>query len=79
MPGILRINVLAFEVDHDRSQFFAYVPQEPLGQPWSGRLHRSLEVYCLERRAEKTDLAQTSQKVRRRGCDVAPFVRPFVT
>lgn len=35
MPGILRIKDLAFEVDHDRSQFFAYVPQEPPGQPSS--------------------------------------------
>ena len=41
MPGILRIEDVAFEVDHDRSQFFAYVPQEPPGQPSSGRLHWS--------------------------------------
>lgn len=49
MPGILRIKDIAFEVDHGRSQLFAYVPQEPPGQPSSGRLHRSLEIYCLER------------------------------
>lgn len=49
MPGILRIRDVAFEVDHDRSQFFAYVPQESPGQPSSGRLHWSIEVYCLER------------------------------
>ena len=49
MPGSLRIKDLTFEVDYDRSQFFAYVPQEPPGQLSSGRLHWSLEVYCLER------------------------------
>jgi hypothetical protein len=49
VPGILRMRDIAFEVDHARSQFFAYVPQESPGQASSGRLHWSLEVYCLER------------------------------
>ncbi len=53
MQGMLRIKDIAFEVDKRRSEFFAYIPQEPPGQQSSGRLCWSLEVYCVEKEYER--------------------------
>jgi hypothetical protein len=53
VQGMLRIKDLAFEIDQQRSEFFAYIPQEPPGQQSSGRLCWSLEVYCVEKENER--------------------------
>ena len=53
MQGTLRIKDVVCEVDKQRSEFFAYIPQEPPGQQSPGRLHWSLEVYCVEKDNER--------------------------
>jgi len=42
-----------FEVDNQRSEFLAYIPQQPPGEQSPGLLHWSLEVYCVEREYER--------------------------
>jgi hypothetical protein len=49
----MRIQEIAFDVDHQRSEFIAYVPQEAPGQESPGRLCWSLEVYCVNRENER--------------------------
>jgi hypothetical protein len=53
MQGLLRIKDIAFEVDHQRSEFSAYVPQESPGQQSEGHLNWSLEVYCVEKEYDR--------------------------
>jgi hypothetical protein len=43
----------AFEVDRQRSEFFAYIPQEPPGHPSPGRLRWALEIYCVDKEYER--------------------------
>ena len=46
---MLRIQDIAFEVDGQRSEFFAYIPQEPPGKQSPGRLCWSLQIYCMDK------------------------------
>ena len=46
---MLRINDIAFEVDRQRSELFAYIPQEPPGKQSPGRLCWSLQIYCIDK------------------------------
>jgi hypothetical protein len=48
LQGNLRIKDVVFEVDMQRSEFLAYIPQPSPGQQSQGRLHWSLEIYCME-------------------------------
>ena len=50
---MLRIKDMAFEVDSQRSEFFAYIPQEPPGVQSPGRLRWSLEVRCVDMEYER--------------------------
>src|SRR5262245_41930076 len=45
---MLRIGDLTFEVDRQRSELLGFVPQEAPGVASPGRLHWSLEVYCVD-------------------------------
>ena len=56
MSGILKIKDIAFEVDKQRSEFLAYIPQESPGQHSTGHLRWSLEVYCVEKEYERSFL-----------------------
>jgi hypothetical protein len=49
----LRIKDIEFEVDHQKSEFVAYIPQESPGIESPGRLHWSIEVNCLEKETER--------------------------
>ena len=46
---MLRINDIAFAVDTQRSEFFAFIPQEPPGKQPPGRLCWSLQIYCMDK------------------------------
>lgn len=50
---MLRIQDVTFEVDRQRSEFFAYIPQESPGQESPGRLCWSLGIYCLDTENER--------------------------
>jgi hypothetical protein len=45
----LRVKDVDFEVDQQRSEFFAYIPQESPGQESPGRLCWSLDFYCVKK------------------------------
>lgn len=53
MTGTLQIRDIAFEVDSQRSVFFASIPQEPPGKESPGLLNWSLEVYCVNKKNER--------------------------
>ncbi len=53
MLGMLRIKDIDFEVDQQRSEFIAYIPQESPGQESPGRLCWSLEVKCVDKETER--------------------------
>jgi len=46
---MLQIGDRVFEVDKQRSEFSAYIPQEPPGQQSPGRLSWSLEIRCVDK------------------------------
>jgi hypothetical protein len=50
---MFRLKDLVFAVDRQRSELFAYVPQEPPGVESPGRLRWSLELYCLDQENEQ--------------------------
>jgi hypothetical protein len=50
---MLRIEDVAFEIDHEKSEFFAFIPQESPGQESPGRLCWSIGVYCVDKENER--------------------------
>jgi hypothetical protein len=54
MLGSFRIKDISFEIDHQKSELLAFIPQESPGEQSEGHLRWSLEVYCVEKEYERS-------------------------